>query len=247
MEKLFVNRLKDLSAQAERSGRYTYSAFLNYDEQNELRQTERELTAVKLFGGAKGCERVIARFGSAEDIGYDENFPIVLLKAEPLMQKFADYLTHRDILGALMSLGIDRSTTGDIILKDNIAYIFCLNRTADFICDNLTKIKHTDIKCSIAEKLPDCELYHTENVLINTASERLDCLISSLYKISRNKTNLLFSGEKVFINGKQCLNNSVIPKEGDIISVRGYGRFIFNGKERTTKKGREYISVSEYK
>ena len=75
-----------------------------------------------LFGGSEEAERMVVRFGDPEDMGYEEAFPITLLKIEPLLQKYADALGHRDFLGALMNLGIERSTLGDIFIKDNCGF-----------------------------------------------------------------------------------------------------------------------------
>lgn len=75
-------------------------------------------------GGVDGCERQILRFGDEESLGYDAGFPICCIEIKPLIEKFADALTHRDYLGALMHLGIERSTLGDIMIRDKTAYLF---------------------------------------------------------------------------------------------------------------------------
>ena len=106
MDNIFLNHLKDLSKKSEQNYRYTFSHFLSLDEQSILRANEKELYKHTLFGGCEKCERVVARFGSPDDFGYEEDFPIVCLKAEPVLKKFADELTHRDFLGAIMNLQI---------------------------------------------------------------------------------------------------------------------------------------------
>ena len=116
MDNIFLNHLKDLSKKSEMNYRYTFTQFLSLDEQSMLKSIERELYSFTLFGGLNNCERVMARFGSPDDFGYEENFPITCLKAEPILKKFADDLTHRDFLGALMNLGIERNNIGDIIV-----------------------------------------------------------------------------------------------------------------------------------
>ena len=77
-----------------------------------------------LFGGAAGAERVMIRFGDEESLGYEQPFPIAIIKAEPVSPKFAEKLTHRDFLGAILNLGIERSTVGDIIVRESTAYFF---------------------------------------------------------------------------------------------------------------------------
>lgn len=246
MDDIFIRHLKDLSDKADRSCRYTFTDFLNADEQNLLFSARNELITYTLFGGTEGCERVMAKFGNAEELGYEQEFPIRCILAEPLQQKFADKLTHRDILGALMSLGIERAILGDIILNENKAYIFTAERMTDFITEHLTSVKHTTVKCSVVTELPACELFKTEDRTIIAASERIDCVMAGVFNLSRSKTNTYFASQKVFINGRLCENNSAVPKPGDTISVRGLGRFIFCGTEANTKKGRNKIAIKMY-
>ncbi len=96
------------------------------------------------FGGYDGAERAVAAFGNG--CQYAE-FPVKIIKAEPLSQKFADKLSHRDFLGSLMGLGIKRNVLGDIVIKENTGYIFCLDSIADYIVQNLDKVRHTGVKC----------------------------------------------------------------------------------------------------
>ena len=142
---LIKKRFSELAKRADSKGIFTYTPFLGLMEQDALFRMKRELSFIpfEAFGGADGCERVMVRFGNAETLGYDEPFPIKLLFAEPLSRKFADKLTHRDILGALMGLGIERETLGDIIIRDSGAYIFCAETMAEHIKDSFTKAKHT--------------------------------------------------------------------------------------------------------
>ena len=245
MDDVFLSHLKDLSKKADRSGRYTFSDFLNLDEQNTLQSAKRDLIRFECFGGGMGCERVMARFGALDEMGYEAPFPIVCVKICPLQQKFADELTHRDILGAVMNLGIERGCLGDIVLRDNVAYLFALERIAPYICENLTKVKHTTVYCEITDTPPEGELYRTEPVRLNVTSLRVDCAVAALYHLSRGNTEKLFTAQKVFINGRLC-SGSVQLKENDVISVRGFGRFAFASVTGNTKKGRNIIIVNQY-
>ena len=118
---LIKKRLIELHERAERSSYYTYTDFLGLMEQSLLVEAL-GFAKYKAFGGAVGAERVVVRFGNEEDIGYDEPFPISILKITPKSQKFADKLSHRDFLGSLMNLGIERRCLGDIAIIDNAIY-----------------------------------------------------------------------------------------------------------------------------
>jgi len=83
-------------------------------------------------------------------------------------------------------------------------------------------------------------------VSITASSERVDGIISKLYNMSRTQSNELFRVGKVFINGKACENNSCFLKENDVVTVRGFGKFIFQGVQRETRKGKLNVGVLLY-
>ena len=103
-EEFLAKRIIDLADQSYRTGLYTYTGFLNQQEQAVYDSVRKDATPVKatLFGGVEGCERQVLRFGDEESLGYDAGFPICCIEIRPLIEKFSDALTHRDYLGALM-------------------------------------------------------------------------------------------------------------------------------------------------
>ena len=246
MDELFFHHLKDLSDKADRSGRFTFTDFLNPDEQSTLQNTSRELTRYECFGGVAGCERVMARFGDPDEMGYETPFPITCVKISPLQQKFADELSHRDILGAVMHLGIERSCLGDIVLRDNVAYLFATERIAPFICENLTKVKHTSVSCEAADAPPEGELFRTEEFTVNVSSLRADCVVAAVWRLSRGNAEKLFAAQKVFINGRLTESGSAQLKENDVVSVRGTGRFLYKTVSGNSKKGRLFVRIEKY-
>ena len=126
-------RYIELSARASAQNRWTHTDFLSLAEQDVLyRITPAELSALfTLYGGFDGAERRVAAFGSEELCGYIEAPPITCIKIAPRAPKFAESLTHRDFLGALVGLGIERvRVLGDIVIQDAAAYLFCLDSIA---------------------------------------------------------------------------------------------------------------------
>ncbi len=245
---LLKKRFIELADRTFRTGIPSFTPFLGLAEQDCFFRVKKNLPPVPytLYGGTEGCERLMVRFGDDEFCGFDCPFPIVCLSARPLSQKFSDALTHRDILGAIMNLGIDRSTVGDIVLVDNIAYIFCTELVQQHIADNLTRAKHTELSVSLAEAFPTGELYKLERVKINIASERLDCVTAKFLNLSRGETVSLIEHERVFINGRVCTNAGKSLDPGDKVTVRGYGRFIFVEQTGVTKKGRLSAVIDKY-
>jgi RNA-binding protein YlmH len=239
-DKILENRFRDL-AEASASGcYYTYSSFLSLAEQDLLIKTR---LGASLFGGYENAERKLAVFGSEESFGYSEEAPIVCLKIEPLMQKYADKLTHRDFLGSVIGLGLERDVTGDIIIHENVGYMFCLENIADFIADNLTKVRRTDVKCTRVSAPPAETTALPEERAFFVASERIDAVISAIYGFSRSESQKLFGQKLVFINSRLCENPDAHIQENDVVSVRGSGRFIYTGISKTTRKGRLCVNA----
>ncbi len=245
---ILKKRFIELANRSYNAGIYLFTDFLGLAEQSVFNETRAVFGNIpySAFGGADSCERVMIRFGDEESLGYTENFPISCIKAEPVSQKFADKLTHRDFLGALLNLGIERSTLGDIAIIDNVGYIFAKEDMASFIIDELHRVKHTDMRLSTVKDIPAAELFRTERRKIQANGERLDAVIAKVFCISRDESLSLFGKKLVFINGRLCENNSYIPKKGEVISVRGHGRMIYLGYETTSKKGKLNIEVDLY-
>ena len=245
---LLKKRFKELYDKADRGAYYTFTDFLGLLEQSILNEVTAKLghSAVTLYGGADGAERVMARFGRPDEIGYDVPFPILCVRIEPLSQKFADKLTHRDFLGALMNLGIERSTLGDVVIRDNVGYLFAKEEIAEFITGELSKVKRTDVKATVVDTLPDGELYKTEPRRIQLQSERVDAVIAKAYSLSRDDAQALVKRGMVFVNGRQTDSSSYTPKIDDKISVRGHGRLVYRGFDSTSRKGKLNAIVDIY-
>lgn len=242
-------RMRELADKSYMHNVYTYTGFLSMAEQDVLYSMQTDIAGIgyELFGGNEECERQILRFGKEENLGYAEVFPISCILIEPLIHKFADELTHRDFLGAIMNLGIERSTVGDIFIQGKMAYIFCMDKMAAFIVENLDKIKHTNVKCKITDAAENLKVAEPVTEQYTVSSERADGVIAHIYKLSRNQSLLLFGEKKVFINGKLNENNSYILKNKDKVTVRGFGKFIYRGMNRETKKGKYSVSADIYR
>ena len=243
------NRFKDLANKSFQQGIYTFTSFLGLSEQDTFWQEEQNLrhAGYTIFGGCEDADRVIIRFGNPQELGYEIPFPIVCVHIRPLQQKFADALSHRDFLGALMNLGIERSTLGDIKVGESRAYLFCQDSIAEYICQNLEKIKHTNVKCTITEDFESIPQEEPEIMYVQVQSLRADALLSKTYNMSREKSLELFRAGKVYVNGRLCENNSRIMKVGETINARGYGKFTLKGEPRETRKGKLAAEVAVYR
>ena len=240
-----LKRFKELSIRAERSGSFVYTSFHSPSGAALAYQVAAE-TQIKLFGGIEGCERVVVRFGDPEQMGYEEDFPIAILNIKAKQEKFAEELGHRDYLGAIMNLGLERDVLGDIIVVDKTAYVFVLEEMADYIAANLEKVRHTPVKCLRCSTVPDVLRREPEVVVVTMNSLRLDSIIARIWHLSRGDSKDLFVTDKVFRNGRTCTSPEVSPQEGDTITVRGFGRFDFVQINGETKKGKLSVAVKKY-
>lgn len=244
-DKKLQKRFIDLANQAYYNDTFCFTNFLSMADIDILMSSV-DGKQYELFGGMEGCERMVARFGNKEELGYEVPYPVAILKIEPFIMKFADNFTHRDFLGALMNLGIEREILGDILLDGKVAYLFVMENMAEFIVQNLDKVKHTNVRVSRMEQIPAELSVHTQEKDIIVASKRLDVVIAKAYNMSRSKVLELFAQRKVFVNGRCQENNSALLKADDIVAVRGFGKFIFRHENYETKKGRLCLKIEEY-
>ena len=193
-----------------------------------------------LCGGYDGAERKAVCFNGGLP-------PVKYIMIRPKSKRFSDPLTHRDILGALMSLGIKRETLGDILIAEDEYAVICFDKVSKFIADNLKSVKHTAVNCEILNGLTESftsKLSDNSTIMaVFTSSLRIDSLIAAVYKLSRGQAQNLISAEKVFSDGRLVISPSFIPCEQAQISVRGYGRFYLDGSPAETKKGRKKCTV----
>ena len=248
-EILLSKHLKDLAESAWQKGIAVFSDFLNLNEQNVYHSLSNSLSYIhsELFGGYDFAERQMAGFfPDGFEAGISSAFPIRAVSIRPQNSKFAEDLSHRDYLGALMNLGIDRSTTGDIVLTEDKAIVFCEDTMAGFICENLTRVRHTSVVCR-TEDMSDLEYQpETQKVCGTVASIRLDSLMALAFRESRSSLTGMIAEGRVFVNGKRITSNAFRLKEGDIISVRGLGRFRYAEEGSGTRKGRLFVRLEKY-
>lgn len=243
----FLSHMKELAIKSYEENRYMFTYFLDLEEQDIFEQNMPALSfiAKKLWGGYAFAERKIAIFGSKEQFGYEVSPPVVLIRIEPINLKFAEKLSHRDFLGSLLALGIERKIIGDILVEDNIAYVYVHESMASFIEQELYKVKHTNVIVYVEEGEIEREPSFLD-IGGFVSSFRLDALLSLAFRMSRKESSDYIKMKKVYKNSKLCVSPATVLGEGDIVSVRGYGKFIFFEKGNTSKKGRHYVLLKKY-
>ena len=231
-------RLIDLSKQANRKGIVIFSDFLTMNEQSILQQnTEKLESEYQMSGGYEYAERQMVAF-IPDALFYEWDYPMQCVRIRPAYPKFAEKLSHRDVLGALMSLGIERSKIGDLIVNDTEIFFFAKEEIVPYILDQMTSIRHTVVKLEVeADSHIDYEPHFEEKQAIVT-SNRLDSVIAAICSVSRSVSLRMIQEGKIYVNGAESLHNTYYCKQGDILSIRGFGKVRFGETLGVTKKDR---------
>jgi len=191
-----------------------------------------------------GCERnIICIYPDFMDMG-EIIFPITAICIKG-SSKF-ESISHRDILGALMNLGVKREKIGDIILNDDRVYVIVYSDISDYISANLDRIKHTPVTVMYTgfDMVPKREPEYKE-IALNVASLRLDAVLSGGFGMSRSSLSKDIKCGNVKVNWEEATELSCSVGEGDVISLKGKGRIILSSIGNTSKKGRINIVIKK--
>lgn len=246
-EFMLQKRLIELSKISYQRGIVTFSDFLNLNELHILHTIPKnELHSQYVtFGGYEHSERQMVAF-LPDALCYEYEYPISVLKISPLHKKFSEQLSHRDYLGALLNLGIDRSKLGDILVEEDGAILFVHASMTAFLTEEIHRIRHTSV---YVENISLQDFSFTpalKEITGSVSSVRLDSLLALAFSSSRSKLVAYIEAGKVFVNGKLITSNGYQIKENDIVSVRGLGRFRYKGMTAQTKKGRYFVTIELY-
>ncbi len=257
--KLFYAKLDDLQRRS-MSGQIAHSSFMTPSEAYKAEkyfEAKGNKDRICFFGGYFDAQRkqifllpeYIADCAQGEAVFdmIDEELDGAIISLKICGSGFRR-LTHRDYLGSILALGIEREKLGDIcVLDEHSAIAFCSAEVADFLLFELDSIGNDKVK---VEKIPlDKSMSSTQKFQAFTdtvASERLDCVVASLCNLSREKAQNLIKGGFVDHNYEVAAKVDVKTEAGDIVSARGYGKFIIRDLSQATKKGRLRLFADKY-
>lgn len=245
-EEPFIDQVMSWKEQVERSYIPKLTDFLDPREQQIIQSiigVHNEDLKVESFGGSPNTERerlIIAPF--YEEI-QDENYQIILLEAT-FQSKFIT-ITHRDMMGAFLSLGIKREKLGDIYVKDGLIQIMTSSDISLYVMMNLTSVKHATIQLeerNLQEALLPKPNWVESNKTVS--SLRLDTVLKEIYRTSRKDAQLAIEKQFVKVNHKVVQDNKFPLEEGDLISFRRKGRSKLVRIEGKTKKEKWRITTA---
>lgn len=205
----------------------------------------------KLYGGYPDSERKIL-------IAYPENYTEEMIAKNyskflkvvkiGLAEEDKGKFTHRNYLGGIVKLGLKREKVGDIVVAEDGADIIVVSEFAEILKKELltlTRFENATITINEITEIRKKEI-KIENIEIIVPSLRMDNIVSDLARTSRSKAAQIIAQERVFINGQNETKVSKQIKLGDIITIRGKGRFIIKEFKGTTRSGRTVILIEKY-
>ena len=257
--KLFYARLDELLKRAD-GGYVSHSAFLSPSEAFRAEKyfaVKGNKDRICFFGGYNGAQRKqIFLLPEYITLSADENTLFDMLaedfdcsiKALKITGSGFRALSHRDYMGSILSFGIERETLGDIcVLDDHTAIVFCSAEVEKYLLAVMEGVGNDKVKLEsikVDRNMPSTQKYQAFTDTV--ASDRLDCVVASVCNLAREKGQNLIRGGFVEHNYEQAEKIDARVSAGDIISARGYGKFIIRDISQATKKGRIRLLADKY-
>ena len=252
-DKLCLAQVLDKIEISNKRNKIEYTDFLDMYQvslvENFLKKNQIE--NYKLYGGYEDAERkiLIVYSDKFDNNMIEKNYEKILkIVRVTLPDVDKGKYSHRNYLGGIVKLGLKREKIGDILVNENGADIITIQEFSEVLkkeLPSLTRFENSNISIEDLKNMKRQEL-KIEEVKIIVPSLRLDNIISDLARTSRSKASEIISQERVFVNGQNETKNSKQIKLGDIITIRGKGRFVIKEFTGTTRSGRTVILIEKY-
>ena len=203
-----------------------------------------------LWGGFDDAERrilVCLPKGYADYISEDAGYADLLMVLHVDCPAGAKALSHRDYLGSVLGLGIERRMIGDILVQDNCADIICLSDISEYLGNELFKVGRIEVKTSV-RSLSELSLPEKRVRLIRDTvpSPRLDNIVSAAFSLSRSLAADGIKAGLVAVDHVECTKPDRKLEEGSIITFKGKGKAALSSLGGVSKKGRIWIEIERY-
>lgn len=240
-EKILLRHIEDIEKLATR---YNCARFGDFLDEVQTALVEEKFPNAVLYGGGEYSQRkMVGFFPDWQDCDFAE-FPISVIRID---KKGDRELTHRDYLGTVMSLGIERKKIGDIVVDGEGCYIYAEADISEHIKDSITKIANCGVRCKI---VPTDEVVMLEpkfEILdIVVSALRADAVCGAILKLSRNKATELIASGKVMVNHKEIADKDFGLCESDLLSIRGFGRAQIYEIGNNTRSGKLHVKIKKY-
>ena len=252
-EQTVIPKIEDKIQLSKRNNKVESTDFLDMYQLSLARSylKKNNITNYILYGGYEESERkilIICPENEEEIVISNQCEEALKIVRIELPEEEKGKYNHRNYLGGIVKLGLKREKIGDIIVSPNGADIIVVNEFAQILANELptlTRFQNSKISIKHIKELHKQEI-KVEDVKIIVPSLRLDTVVSDLARTSRNKAVQIIKQERVFINGQNEIKVSKQLKLGDIVTIRGKGRFIIKEITGTTRSGRNVVRVEKY-
>jgi len=197
-------------------------------------------------GGFEGAERTVCVF-LPEWLEAEDWDPAEELAALEAAFPTGAELSHRDLLGGLMGIGLSREKVGDILVGDGTAQIVALRSALPIILDQFQQAGRCRLKLrelSLGELTPAPAL--VKLVRDTVAALRLDAVLAVGFSMARSKAAALVSAGRVAVNHRECLKGDRTVAEGDVLTCKGLGKCVLKCVGGQSRKGRIVIEMERY-
>lgn len=236
-------RLREAAHMCARTGMTRFTCYLDPALAIKAKEAAREKRVqIALWGGYDGAERTVACFFEEEEALV---WPVVCLRARR-NAKFASPITHRDVLGAAMGLGLKRERIGDIVVADDAVFLFTLEENAPYIEANLESAGRETLRFERVEGDIHMPEPKGREVRDTVASLRLDAVLGAAFSLSRAQAQEAIRAGRVRVNHIEEIRTDAQLSEGAMLSLRGAGRARLSQIGSLTRKGRTGIVIFRY-
>ena len=245
-ETVFCKKAYSICEKTDRMHIKSFSTFLDLRQKDLFISQFNKFSGliIDFYAGIEGdTERLIACVYDEYDEVYSYDYPISILRSEI---NGDDKLNHRDFLGAIMNLMIKREYIGDIIVEDDVCYIACHNQMAPIIISELKKVRHSFVDFEYYYEPVVYNRKYSQHKSVTVASMRADAVVSAMLNCSRNEGVTMIKQGLVSVNHLDVKRSDFEIVDGDVISIRGKGKYMLSFEGAKSRKDRFFITYYKY-
>ena len=240
-DRILVSHLLDLDFRAYEKGIVLAGDFLDLNRASVLSDAQKHFSCyLNFFGGYDDAERKVIYFVPE---GVEPEYSDLCV----LTSSISAPLGHREVLGSLMSLGIDRKLVGDILISDRKVQIVAKKEISGFIVQNFLRAGRVKLSFE-AGSVEDLESpqKNVKEITGTIKTLRLDSIVALAFGVSRSSAKEFINASKVFVNDKNILKSDFVVKEGDKLTLRGKGKAFLKEVGDLSRKERIFVTIEKY-
>lgn len=244
-DKIFASNILDKISKFEKTNFVVTTNFLDI---NEFKISTELLNKFKVKYEVFSLDDILERKCIAILPDYIDDYDFSCVSCVKVNGNKSAKLQHKDYMGSIYNIGISEDMIGDIIVFENYAYIFLIDKVLEFVLFNYTKVGNSKIELDEVSINNIEEIKHNfEDVNVIVPSNRIDSVLAHVYNLSRSEVEDKISKNDLYVNSKCVTNKTYLVKENDIVSFRKCGKFRYIEVLKKTKNDNLVIKIKKYK